>query len=283
MNMILDIYKKALAVLAKKPFKLWGISLLGILLAAIGNALGGPVVGIGLAVAVLLETALAIIFLKGYLGEEIYAKNLFACFKDWNTIGRVLGGMGWMYLWIFIWALIPVVGIIFAAIRVYEYRLTPYILMNEPEVGITDAIKVSKERTMGYKGKMFWADVLWVIAAVIVFAILACMSAVRYIGVIFGIINMLFVIAVCVLEPLFAGLIQAAFYVEIEKKRIGSPFYEEIPEKAENKCPSCGKVINDNDMFCSGCGTKLGGDESAESTENAESAESTESTENKEE
>ena len=72
----------------------------------------------------------------------------------------MLGGLAWMYLWIFLWSLIPVVGIVFGVIRAYEYRFTPYILMTRDDVKPTEAIKVSKAETMGYKGKMFGADML---------------------------------------------------------------------------------------------------------------------------
>ena len=43
---------------------------------------------------------------------------------DLATIKRVLCGMGWMMLWIFLWSLIPIVGIVFGIIRTYEYRPT---------------------------------------------------------------------------------------------------------------------------------------------------------------
>ena len=73
---------------------------------------------------------------------------------------RILGGMAWMQLWIFLWSLIPIVGIVFGIIRMYEYRFVPYILMTRDDVKPADAIKISKQETMGYKGKMFGADIL---------------------------------------------------------------------------------------------------------------------------
>ena len=39
--------------------------------------------------------------------------DLFDCFRDWQTIKRVLAGMGWMILWIFLWSLIPIALIVF--------------------------------------------------------------------------------------------------------------------------------------------------------------------------
>ena len=147
---IKTIYSRAFAVLRKKPFLLWGISLLAMLLSALSVPLLGVIPAASIAVSMLLQTAMTLIYLRGYRGEEIAVTQLFDTFKDWKTVKRVLCGMGWASLWIFLWSLIPVAGIVFGTIRAYEYRLTPYILMHEPDVPITEAIKVSREKTRGY-------------------------------------------------------------------------------------------------------------------------------------
>ena len=214
--MIMAIYRKAFGVLMRKPLKLWGISLLYLFLSCVGVALCGIAIPIfGIAVALLLETSMTIIFLRGYRGEDVRAVNLFDCFRDWATIKRVLCGMGWMLLWIFLWSLIPIVGIIFALIRTYEYRLTPYILVMEPDVKPSEAIKLSKQRTMGWKGKMFGADILIVVFFYVAFLILLLLARIPYAGIVFAILLVLFVILFCLLAPLFIGLVQAAFYEEI--------------------------------------------------------------------
>ena len=216
--MIMAIYKKALDVLMQKPIRLWGISLLYVVLVCIGGALCGIAIPIfGIAVALLLSTSMTLIFLHGYRGEEVKAVNLFDCFKDWQTIKRVLSGMGWMLLWIFLWSLIPIVGWIFGIIRTYEYRLTPYILVLEPDVKPTEAIKVSKERTKGWKGKMFWADVLVFVFFFVALLILGLLSRIPYAGVLFAIIMVVFYIVFMLFITLFTGLVQAAFYEEINK------------------------------------------------------------------
>ena len=84
-------------------------------------------------------------YLHGYRGEEIYSAQLLEIYeKKDDTWKRVVIGMLWRDLWVFIWALIPIAGIVFAIIKSYQYRLTPYILAQEPEVKPTDAIKLSK-------------------------------------------------------------------------------------------------------------------------------------------
>ena len=212
--MVTSIYKKAFAVLRQKPVTLWGISLLcGLLelLAFIG--FGAVPVG-AFIVAWALEAGMAMIYLNSYrTGLKPKSTYLFAAFKK-DRFWRVVGGLAWMELWIFLWALIPIVGIVFAVIRAYEYRFTPYILMTRDDVKATDAIKLSKQETMGYKGKMFWADMLIVLLYLAAALVLLILSLIPFIGVLFRVVNTLLSIAFSLFAPLFLGIVQAAFYVE---------------------------------------------------------------------
>ena len=213
--MIIDIYKKAFAVLMKRPVRLWGVSLLcGLLcsLAWIGFA-GIPAVAFVIVIA--LEAGMAMIYLNSYrTGLSPKTAYLFSAFSK-DRFLRVVGGMAWMYLWIFLWSLIPIVGIVFGVIRTYEYRFTPYILMTRPDVKATEAIQISKKETMGYKGKMFGAEILATLAFALVVLILGVFGAIPYIGTLFVIINVLLWFVWALLSPLFFGIVAAAFYVEI--------------------------------------------------------------------
>ncbi len=249
--MISTIYSRALKVLLKKPFRLWGISLLSALLIGVFTILCGPILGLALCIQLLITTSMTMIYLRGYRGEEVKCINLFDCFKDWATIKRVLGGMAWMGLWIFLWSLIPIVGIVFGIIRAYQYRLTPYILVTEPDVKPTEAIKVSAQRTQGYKGKMFLADLLVYVLIFVALLILSLLARIPFIGILFGIVQVLFVIAVIVLVGLFIGLIQAAFYEEIT-----NPTIPTAPEASAKFCFNCGTPLAEDAAFCPNCGTK---------------------------
>lgn len=244
--MIFSIYKKALAVLAKKPFTLWGISLLELLLCGIGSALFGIIPGVALAIVWLLKTSMTLIFLHGYRGKEVKCLQLFDSFQSWETIKRVLTGMGWATLWVFIWGLIPVVGPIFAIIRAYEYRLVPYILMQEPGIRPADARIISRNRTYGWKSKMFWADVLIYVFIAVITLILGLLSSIPYIGWLFGIINFLFILCCACLIALFNGLVKAAFY-------------EEIKAACNNvkQCPVCMSYVRNGSAFCPNCGARF--------------------------
>ncbi len=216
--MIFEMYKKAFSVLLKKPFRLWGVSLLEGLLAGVAGVLFGIIPGIALAIELLLTTSMTNIYLHGLDGDEVEAVQLFDCFKSWEIIKRVLGGMGWMLLWIFIWSLIPVAGPIIAIVKAYEYRFTPYILIREPEVPITQAIKESQKRTDGCKGKMFWADVLAFVLPYVALLILALFARIPYIGILFALVTVLFFICYIIFIPFFIGLVRASFYKTVKEK-----------------------------------------------------------------
>ena len=210
------IYTKAFKALMEKPLRLWGISLLGTFLVFVGSLLAGIAIpALSIAVSMLFSVALAAIFLKGYHREKVYCRELFDTFKDWGTIKRVLTGMGWSYLWIFLWSLIPIVGPIFAIIKSYEHGLVPYILVKKPELNAIQARELSIEKTKGYKGQMFLADLIVLLMIGVAFGILAGLGSIRYVGVLFLIILVLLWICVAVLLPLFMGIVHAAFYEEL--------------------------------------------------------------------
>ena len=172
---------------------------------------------------------MAMIYLNTYrTGLEPKTAYLFSSFRK-ERVWHVLGGMAWMYLWIFLWSLIPVVGIVFGVIRAYEYRFTPYILMTRDDVKPTEAIKVSKAETMGYKGKMFGADMLATGAWIVGIAVLSLLGAIPYLGVLFKIVRFVFNLAYSLLAPLFFGILSAAFYVEIQNRRAAAPQQPSAP------------------------------------------------------
>lgn len=210
-NISIEILKRAFAVILKKPFTLWGLSLMSVLLVFIACILGGPVLGVGIAVGYVLELGMAWIYLDGYRGEEVSSKQLFEPFK---TFWKSFAGMGWMGLWELIWFLIPIVGPIFCIIKSYSYGLTPYIL-REKDMSPNEALKESMARTNGYKGKMFLTDLLICVFVFIPLLVLALLGMIPYVGVIFMVLYVICVLIVTAFGGLYCGLVKAAWYEEI--------------------------------------------------------------------
>ena len=238
--MVFDILKRSFSILMKKPFRLWGLSLLYVLMVYLVSIFGIlPIITIPITLT--LSVGMCAIYLDGIHGNEVSSKQLFAGFKDFK---RIAGGMAWMSLWILIWAMIPIVGIVFAIIKAYSYRFTPYILITNKEIGALDALKLSMEKTYGYKGKMFGADIFVSFIIVIGLGILFGLGLIPYVGILFGIINIIVSIIVYALLPLYMGLVSAHFF-------------EEVGGAATMKCPQCGAKYSKKDVFCTQCGYRL--------------------------
>ena len=217
--MISNLYQKTFSVLMKRPFRLWGITLLSSVLLVVVHIGFIGIPAVGFCALLLLEASMSMIYLNSYrTGLEPKTAYLFAAFRK-DRIWRVLGGMAWMQLWIFLWSLIPIVGIVFGVIRAYEYAFVPYILMTRDDVRPTEAIKVSKAETMGYKGKLFGADLLLEGVYFVVILLLSLLSRIPYVGIVFTILRIVLTVVFGVLAPLFLGILHAAFYVEIQNRR----------------------------------------------------------------
>ena len=169
--------------------------------------------------------------------------------------------------------------------------------MTRDDVKPTEAIKVSKAETMGYKGKMFGADMLATGAWIVGIAVLSLLGAIPYLGVLFKIVRFVFNLAYSLLAPLFFGILSAAFYVEIQNRRAAAPQQPSAPvppvipapvhtpetqpaqpavpvatpeapeapqtpaaETNANTCPHCGAAVTaEGARFCTACGGRLDG------------------------
>ena len=209
-----EIFSKAFSVLGNKPILLWGLSLLYMLLCSLAVVFGFlPIISIP--IILVLSVGMTAVFLDGYRGKQISSEQLFVGFKNFK---HFCGGMAWAALWVFIWGLIPIVGIVFAVMKAYSYRFIPYILLTDAEISPADAMSKSIEQTKGYRGRMFGADILIVGGILVATLFFYALSCIPYMGIIFSIIYLLIFIVIAAFAPLLFGTIQAAFYDEISKK-----------------------------------------------------------------
>ena len=209
---ILDFYREALAVLASKPIRLWGLSLLYGLIAVLISSLGAAVPLISLPIVMLLQLGFTGILLDGFHGKEVRSEQMFQAFRKEELL-RNAGGMCWQGLWNLIWAFVPVMNVI----KYYSYSLVPYILLTDKEISPTDALRKSMRMTDGYKAKMFGADILLVVVIWVVMLVLGLLMRIRYIGWIFGIVFFAAYLAVCLFGTIFFGLVHTAIFEKIRE------------------------------------------------------------------
>lgn len=209
------IYARVGEVLRARPLKLWGMSLLNLLLVFLSCALAAiPIIALPIVFA--LYVGMEAIYLEGIYGAEPTSKQLFKGFSK-SSFMRFVGGMGWMCLWVFIWSLIPIAGVVFGVIKAYSYRFVPYIMLSDPEVDAFEALNRSKEMSYGLKARMFAADALVIAALLVAVTVLVLLSNIDFIGFIFAIVLFVLYIAAIAFLPLFFGLVRACFYDEAEK------------------------------------------------------------------
>ncbi len=264
--MIKGIYLRVWKVLAQKPLRLWGISLLCVFLTGLGSSLTAAIPLIAICIALLLDLGMRRVYLQGYRGEDIRVETLFDGFR--TGFGRKLGGYAWAQLFVLLWGLIPIVGLIFAAIRQYEYAFVPYILMERPDVAPMEARKISKEETMGWKGLMFGADVLLAALLLVALLILTLLCIIPVLGVLFRLVTVVYVIACIAFLPLVYGLLHAAFYEEIKNGTLAAEaaaqagaaqarYAAKAGAAPAAACPTCGNPLDAGARFCPNCGTPV--------------------------
>lgn len=207
-------YKKAIEVILKKPIMLWGLSLLSGIMTAIASIFTAPIFILGTAFSFLITCGMTKVYIDGLNGKEVNSDQLFAAFNK-NCL-RIVGGMFWQNLWIIIWVLVPIVGPVIAVIKAYSYRFVPYILMTKPEVTATQALRLSMQMTQGKKLQMFLADLCFGAAIFVVSFVLGLLTMIPILGILFGIVTFVFVLAVALFSSIFQGLYGAFFYVDAE-------------------------------------------------------------------
>ena len=122
--MFIKAYSMAFSVLAKKPLRLLGLSLLSTLICAIASIVTFPVGIVGTAFSLVITAGMAKVYLDGLDGKEVFADQLFEGTKKFF---RVAGGMAWRQLWSVIWTLAGigasiVVGLVISLLRMASLR-----------------------------------------------------------------------------------------------------------------------------------------------------------------
>jgi len=116
-----------------------------------------------------LELGLIIMTLNIAKLKSVQVSDIFSGF---NNILKAFGVMFMVALFTFLWSLLLVVPGIIAS---YRYSMALYILADNPEIGVMEAIARSKEITKGYKWSFFVLQLSfigWAMLASLTFGIL---------------------------------------------------------------------------------------------------------------
>jgi len=137
----------------------WGtgvlISLIYFLITGVFSGLGnikdvGPIFSLAsIFINAPLTIGLAITYLVCVKTDNLVFENLFSGFKIYP---KSLGMYLWMILWVVLWALLFIVPGIIKAI---SYSQSFFIIAENPNVKVRDAMKISMKMTDGYKGDIF--------------------------------------------------------------------------------------------------------------------------------
>jgi len=79
--------------------------------------------------------------------------------QNLGLFGKTLGSYLLVSLYVFLWTLLLIVPGIIAA---YSYRMVFYILIDNPEIGVSEALRQSKKMMYGYKSKLFCLDLSFI-------------------------------------------------------------------------------------------------------------------------
>jgi uncharacterized membrane protein len=113
---------------------------------------------------------------KLYRREHLEVRDVYCGFRDYS---RILGGTLWWTLWTALWGCVPVMNVI----KVYSYCMTPFILLDHPELTARQALKRSIQMTEGRKLDIFVLDLSfigWHLLNLLTFGILGVFYVMPY-------------------------------------------------------------------------------------------------------
>ena len=250
--MVIEAFKQAFSVLKKRPLLLWGLSLMTTVICGLAIGVTTPlliIVGVGF--AMIISTGMQKVYVDALQGKEVNSDQLFEGLKrKWTVLGALAWRVLWFCIWVVGSFAIPALlggvvaaigvgflgraqivatiffvlgGIIFSVLgigatcltinRFFAYAFVPYIVITDPEVTFTEALRRSIVMTKGKKMSMFLSDLLFFAVIGIVSVVLLGLSLIPYVGGIFAAVYAVVMALVGLFAPLFRGLYQAWFFV----------------------------------------------------------------------
>jgi len=110
-----------------------------------------------------LSTGLTWFYLDVLDGKEVKITNLFSAFKNY---GKVIGATITMMVLVFLWSLLFIIP---GVIKSISYSQTLFIIKDNPEIKIRDAINESKVLMKGFEWKYFLIDLFFIGIGILMF------------------------------------------------------------------------------------------------------------------
>ncbi len=150
-----EIKAKAKAILHKNYWAIIGLCIFFSVISGIVSAVNF-IPALGNIVCILIMPIITVgfsyqLFYAFSTEEKPDVAGLFAGFKD-GRYGHVLGGYWYCALFTVLWTFLFIIP---GIVKSISYSMTPYILMDQPEISATDALKLSMKMTKGHKWKIF--------------------------------------------------------------------------------------------------------------------------------
>ena len=147
----------------------WGLSIAVLIVySLISSALSATVIG-SLALG-LLTVGLAAFFLDALRSEKASFESFFKGFTEY--LGTKLLSMILVSIYTALWAILLYIP---AIVKSYAYAMTPYILLDKPELSANEAITDSRMMMRGHKWELFLLDLSfigWILLSLLTLGIL---------------------------------------------------------------------------------------------------------------
>lgn len=169
-------------------------------------------------------------------------------FSQYHRLGTGFGMQFFRAIFTFLWSLLLVIPGIIAC---YRYYMTPFILVENPEMTAREAIAESKELMKGNKWRLFCLElsfigwellavlIMWIVMMVTIFPVILTGSESAIIGliVVMFIEIIVFIVALeLILSPYITAAI-AVFYREIKDGKYSNPHIEGSVEEYTYESP----------------------------------------------
>ena len=147
----------------------WGLSIAVLIVySLISSALSATVIG-SLALG-LLTVGLAAFFLEALRSEKASFESFFKGFTEY--LGTKFLSMILVSIYTALWAILLYIP---AIVKSYAYAMTPYILLDKPELSANEAITDSRMMMRGHKWELFLLDLSfigWILLSLLTLGIL---------------------------------------------------------------------------------------------------------------